>query len=120
MLDTGGGPFIVQNKVPKRPLIPDGTLGKSHLSAIRPNPFRRSTTIAYQLTNASAVELSVYDVAGRLIRTVQATTQPAGAYAVTWDGRDVAGRHVAAGTYFVRLTAGDVTPTRKVVFLGGQ
>ena len=44
----------------------------------------------------------------------------AGTHAVSWDGRDASGARVAAGTYFVKLAAGDVTQTRKVVYLGEQ
>jgi hypothetical protein len=41
-------------------------------------------------------------------------------HSVSWDGRDNAALRVAGGTYFVNLTAGEVTHTRKVVFLGGS
>jgi flagellar hook assembly protein FlgD len=45
---------------------------------------------------------------------------PRGEHSASWDGRDDSGLRVGGGTYFVKLTAGDITQTRKVVFLGGK
>jgi len=71
-----------------------------------PNPFNPSTTIRFALPHAGPVDLAVYDLSGRRIRTLVAGDRPAGRQAVIWDGRDQAGRAVASGTYFHRLSAG--------------
>ena len=65
------------------------------------------------------VDLSIYDVRGRLVRSLQSNAADVSG-SVTWDGRNGAGMHVAAGTYFIRLTADGVTQTRKLIYIGGQ
>ena len=70
-----------------------------------PNPFNPSTTIPYRLAAASTVELEIFDIAGRKVRTVLAEIQDAGFHETTWDGRDEDGHIVGAGVYFYRLTA---------------
>jgi flagellar hook assembly protein FlgD len=71
-----------------------------------PNPFNPSTALRFDLPEAGAVRLSVYDVGGRLIKDLADGAYPAGSHAVIWDGRDAAGRAVASGSYFARLQAG--------------
>jgi len=66
---------------------------------------------------ATSVQLVVYDVVGRRIRTLVDGVEPPGARAVTWEGRDDAGRFVASGVYFYRLRAGSTTLTRRMVLL---
>jgi len=90
------------------------------LSAATPNPFGRSTTIRYELDRPTTIDLRVYDVTGRLIRVVEKASKPAGGHTAVWDGLDDAGRRAARGTYFIRLTAGETTQTRKVVDLGAR
>jgi hypothetical protein len=90
------------------------------LHSSSPNPFRRETALHFTLSARSRAKLAVYDVAGRLVRTVLDEELPEGDHAVSWDGRGHGGIRVAGGTYFVKLTAGDVTGTRKVLFLGAK
>jgi hypothetical protein len=68
-----------------------------------PNPFNPQTTIKFDLPEGGPVRLSVFDVAGRLIRTLVDASMPQGSYETTWDGRDSAGREVASGSYLARL-----------------
>jgi hypothetical protein len=82
-----------------------------------PNPFNPATTIAFDLRENADVSLSVYDVAGALVRRLVSRRLPAGTYTSSWDGTDGAGRRVASGVYFYRLVAGDFTATRKMVLL---
>ena len=86
--------------------------------ACSPNLFSKKTTLAFSLTGRQTVRAAVYDVAGRLVRTVIDEELPAGDHTATWNGRDHQGQRVAGGTYFVRLEAGGDKRTRKVVFLG--
>jgi hypothetical protein len=120
MLDTRGGPFTDGGKWQPVPKTPDDTDGGVQLSASHPNPFGRSTTIGFALPRPSPVNLGIYDVTGRLVRMITDDEWPQGRQTVTWDGRDGTGLRVSGGTYFVKLTAGDVTQARKVVFLGGR
>jgi hypothetical protein len=91
---------------------------RTALGAARPTPFRKETLIHFTLAAPAAAQLEVYDVAGRLVRVLVREALLAGDHAVNWDGRDDAGLRVAGGTYFVKLAAGDITQTRKVVYLG--
>jgi hypothetical protein len=83
-----------------------------------PNPFNPATTIRYSIDGPGPVTLQVYDVAGRLVRTlVKDSYAAAGPAAVTWDGRDNAGAKVASGVYLYRLESGDFKKTRKLVLV---
>lgn len=90
------------------------------LYAARPNPFRASSaaTIRYAVPGAGArVVLSVYDVSGRHVQTLQDGFQPAGLHRVTWNGEDAAGRRVGSGVYFYRLESDAFRQTRKLTLL---
>ncbi len=82
-----------------------------------PNPFNPSTTVAFSLATAANVELSVFDITGRLVTTLASGEFPAGSHAAVWDGRDEAGRETASGIYFYSLTAGETQERRKMVLL---
>jgi hypothetical protein len=77
-----------------------------------PNPFNPATTIRYSLPEKADVTLSVYDLHGRLVRTLVNGEQPAGEYALNFDGRNLAG-----GVYYFRMTAGNFREVRKMVLL---
>jgi len=68
-----------------------------------PNPFRVSTTIAYRLAVAGHVRVSVYDLRGRRVATLEDTQRPVGVGFATWDGRVEGGADAPAGVYFLRL-----------------
>jgi hypothetical protein len=82
-----------------------------------PNPSRGPATLSFSLPHAGRASLAVYDVAGRQLARVADATFAAGRHEFTWDGRDDAGRRVAAGVYLLRLEAGSVASTRRVVRL---
>lgn len=83
-----------------------------------PNPFNPSTTITYELPQASAVTLSIYDVSGRLVRIlVNSAGEDVGRHQVIWDGRNDAGRPMSAGVYVYRLDAGTLRETRQMVLI---
>ena len=84
-----------------------------------PNPFNPSTTISYSVPegNTEQVSLKVYDLRGRLVKTLVTGAREAGNYNVFWDGTLESGGKAASGVYFYRLSAGDFTQTRKLVLL---
>jgi hypothetical protein len=82
-----------------------------------PNPFNPSTTFAYSIPSSGSVGLRIYDVAGRLVRTLVSEAKAPGEYQTTWDGRDGSGSIVASGVYFARLEFGVRVETRRVLFL---
>jgi hypothetical protein len=92
-------------------------VGRLDLSPARPNPFRGPTLIPFALPNDGRVEVTVYDAAGRRVRTLVSGHLPAGSHGARWDGRDAGGRPVAAGVYFVRLATDAGKRSRTVVRL---
>src|SRR5437867_4497781 len=92
--------------------------GQSELAAIkdlRPNPFTQSTTIAVAMPRRAQSHLAVYDVQGRVVRTLVNRVLEAGTHTITWDGRTDAGNRVAKGVYFAKLESGGLTSARRIV-----
>ncbi|MCK4680817.1 T9SS type A sorting domain-containing protein, partial [bacterium] len=87
------------------------------LSPARPNPFHDETRIVFELPSDGGATVSVYDVAGRLIRTLPESSGFAGPNLRTWDGTDADGNDMPSGVYFVRVTAGGESATGKVVLV---
>ena len=90
---------------------------RTELSLVRPNPFRGSAHFDFALAAPGPVTFSIYDVSGRLVRTLLEGSMPAGYHTVDWDGRSGTGRQTAAGVYFARFRADDVSEVRKIVRL---
>ncbi len=86
-----------------------------------PNPFSRNggteTAIPYQLAGRSKVSLVIYNALGQEVRTLISATQEAGTYKVSWDGKDHRGRQLPTGVYLFRLQTGDLTFTKKMIYL---
>jgi len=83
-----------------------------------PNPFNPETTIAYDLTQAGTVTLTVYNVSGQAVRTlVNGEALSAGHYRSVWDGRDQSGVRVGSGVYFYVLQAPGFTSTKRMLLL---
>lgn len=83
-----------------------------------PNPFNGSTTIAYTITGQQAeTALKIYDIRGRLVRTLATGPKKAGRYTALWDGADDDGNVVSSGVYIYRLTVGTKSMARKLIFL---
>ena len=82
-----------------------------------PNPFNPLTRISFRLDRDAQVSLRVYDVQGRLVRTLVDDYLAAGPRLVEWDGSDDEGRSVASGTYYLRLQGGGTYLSRTVNLL---
>jgi hypothetical protein len=83
-----------------------------------PNPFNPSTTIRFDLPQAGEVELTIYDVSGRLVNTLlNGVLMPAGLSEVAWGGIDADGRSVPAGVYLYRLYVGGYSETKRMVLV---
>jgi hypothetical protein len=87
---------------------------RDELTQNAPNPFNPSTVIPFALSRDGRVRLRVYDAGGRLVRSLLDDRRPAGRHAELWNGRDGAGRSVAAGVYFCRLETERGVLTRKL------
>jgi FlgD Ig-like domain len=89
------------------------------LSQNTPNPFNPATTVSYSVPEGSAVHVSlkVYNIRGRLVRTLVDEVREPGAYTVFWEGTDQTGQKISSGVYFYRMQAGNFEQTRKMVLL---
>ncbi len=82
------------------------------LHAAYPNPFRSQTTLRFELPEAEAVNLTVYDVQGRAVTVLADDVLGAGQHEVILDGQEL-----ATGTYVVRLTTGTMTTTHRLTLI---
>ncbi len=93
------------------------------LSQNYPNPFNPTTTIKYELPEASSIALAIYDLRGNEVTRWTNGNEPAGYKRKTWDATDKNGNKVPAGIYLLKLTAESkesqqiFTETRKMVLL---
>jgi hypothetical protein len=90
---------------------------KISLYPARPNPFSGSTAVSLFLPRPGRVSLAVYDVKGRKVGTLASGMLSEGRHSFEWDGTAARGRPAAQGVYFLRLEAGGLTVTRKIVVL---
>ena len=87
------------------------------LSQNHPNPFNPETTLSYDLPEAGVVRLSLYNMSGQLVRTLEDGERSAGSCSVTWDGTDDTGRDVASGVYLSRMEVSGFSAVRKLVLV---
>jgi hypothetical protein len=88
---------------------------KFELAPSRPNPVMSGTELAFSLEQPSQACLKVYDLAGRLVRTLVDGPLAAGPHSARWDAKDNAGSSVPSGVYFYRLESGGLTATKQLV-----
>lgn len=86
-----------------------------------PNPFAHHTAINYQISSQSSVSLNIYDVSGRLIRSLVNESQSPGRHTAYWNGEDNTSKKVASGVYLYQLISksreGEAKFSRKIIFL---
>jgi len=102
---------VVEGK--KNIVIDEFFLGENY-----PNPFNPRTQIPYSITKTSFVEISVYDITGRLIKTLVQSEMPAGNHEVFWNGKDERGNSQSSGLFFYQMRVdGDLKQTKRLVLL---
>jgi len=87
-----------------------------------PNPFNPETWIPFQLSEPANVTISIYDISGRLVRTLVPGILPAGTYlgrdqATYWNGKNQTGEEASSGIYFYRISTGRFNAVRRMVLL---
>jgi hypothetical protein len=80
-----------------------------------PNPFGSETVISFSLPSAGRTTVRVYDVTGRVVRTLADGDMTAASHSLVWDGRDESGNTVGAGIYFCRLEASGQSAVQKMI-----
>ncbi len=95
----------------------DGTLPDILAMKSYPNPFNASTTINYAVPSDGIVNLSIYDIQGRLVDVLEEGYRNVGLYDVSWSGKDRYDRDVVSGIYFVKLAVNDNSAVEKLVLL---
>ena len=79
-----------------------------------PNPFNPSTTISFDVYEASRVSLSVFDLNGRLVKNLMSGNLGSGTYHIDWNGKNTKGLSVAGGVYFYSITSGENSIIKKM------
>ncbi len=120
-LTSTGGWDIVLAKLGGSPAGTDdegaGSAARWTAGSVRPNPSRGMISLHFTRPTAGHTSVGIYDVAGRLVRALLERELGPGAHDVVWDGRDDSGRRVAAGTYVLRIDAGETVVARRLVRL---
>lgn len=83
-----------------------------------PNPFNNTTTIRFEFSNPSLVSIQIYDIQGKLVRTLSpGQIWSPGSHLVSWNGMDDFGKTVSSGQYFYKINIGGFSELRKMIFL---
>jgi hypothetical protein len=82
-----------------------------------PNPFNPSTKIEYEIAQASNVKISIYDIAGQLVKELFNEQKNTGKYSIIWDGKDNLGNLLASGTYLYQIQTNDFVQSKKMILL---
>jgi hypothetical protein len=82
-----------------------------------PNPFNPITTLRYDLPETGLVNITIYDILGRQIKTLINQNQDAGFKSVIWDATNDYDKPVSAGVYLYQIRAGNFVQSRKTVLL---
>ncbi len=111
--------FAVENQMPTTSIEDNSSTVPATfvLKQNYPNPFNPSTTISFDLQERTLINLVIYDVLGKQIKTLVNQPLNAGVNTAGWNGNDGSGRPVSSGVYLYRITAGESTQTRKMLLL---
>ena len=82
-----------------------------------PNPFNPVTTLRYDLPENGLVNITIYDMLGREVKTLINQAQDAGYRSLIWDATNDYGKPVSAGIYLYQIQAGEYMQTKKMVLL---
>jgi hypothetical protein len=101
----------------RKPQLSEAAPSGPSLDQAYPNPFNPAVNLTYSIPSNGAVTLAVYDVSGRVVRSLVSKQQPAGTFTEIWNALDDGGTRVPSGVYFVRFRFDNIIKTRKIVLL---
>jgi outer membrane protein assembly factor BamB len=107
---TGDSLITNEQKKQSIKMRPDYFLGHSE-----PNPFNRTTQITYALKHKTKVNLSIYNIQGRLVRTLINEIKPWGRHSIVWNGRDDKDKPVESGFYTIRIATPRFVKAKKIM-----
>ena len=82
-----------------------------------PNPFNPISSIDYKLPQPDFVNITIFDMMGRVIRKLVSDYQSSGYQSVSWNGTNDLGQSVSAGVYLFTLDVGGIRKTKKIIYL---
>ena len=82
-----------------------------------PNPFNPVTSLRYDLPEDGLVNINIYDMMGRIVKTLVTSSQTAGYKSISWNATNDRNEPVSAGLYLYTIQAGDFRQTKKMVLL---
>ncbi len=103
--------------LPRTTAVPGGGAAARIALASRPNPARGNTRVHFELAADETLELSLFDLSGRQVRSLAKGAFPAGSHDVAWDGLDKAGHPAAPGVYLARLKGARTQATHHIVLM---
>jgi hypothetical protein len=106
---------VVTSVFNQTPLVPQSV----ELAQNYPNPFSGSTAISYKLNKHLNVNITIFDILGREVKTFAINSEGVGIHGILWDGKNNLGDKVATGIYFYQLNAADELQVKKMVYVGG-
>ncbi|MHB8157212.1 MAG: FlgD immunoglobulin-like domain containing protein [Desulfocucumaceae bacterium] len=105
----------IQNQLVGKVTTPTNDLKEAIVST--PNPFSATAEIKFTLLKQELVELNIYDIQGRLVKTVINEQVAPGVHSFKWDGKNNKGVYSPNGVYFVKLKAGSNNAVKKLVYV---
>jgi inhibitor of cysteine peptidase len=90
---------------------------KHRLHQNYPNPFNPQTSIKFSLAEKSRVRITIYNLAGQVVRRILDDSKSAGDYTIVWNGKDRDGQQVPSGIYLYRLETDVYNATRKMILI---
>ena len=92
-------------------------VGTTALGDAEPNPFNPVTRISFSVSEASKVRIGVYDVNGKLVKSLVNSRMERGRYSTIWDATNMYGKSMASGLYICRMEAGRFVTQKKLILL---
>jgi len=108
-------PVGIQEKEPEK--MPQLNQLETKLYNAQPNPFANKTRILFSLKNTAQVKLEIFDLSGRIVKTLVNGSMKPGIYTMNWRGEDNNGKRLAQGIYFLKFQTNDYQKISKVLLV---
>jgi len=96
---------------------PNNVIQDAQLYQNYPNPFNPVTSISFVTDKVENVEITIYDVLGRSVKSLKNETMSIGSHTVIWDGKNDMGNSMSSGTYYYQIKVGDFVQSKKMIMM---